>query len=57
MKQDILQRIAAVLNALNNVSVAGKANITNMAGSISLLEEVAAMVERAEIADESRKDG
>lgn len=38
MKDEIMQRLSAVINALNTVSVSGKHNYNTMAGSISILE-------------------
>lgn len=40
MKEFIMQRINAVLNALNNISVSGKQNLGNLSGSIAVLEEL-----------------
>lgn len=40
MKEEILQRINAVLAALNNITVCGKGNLTNLSGSIAVLEEL-----------------
>ncbi len=50
MKNEIMQRIAAVLNALNSVTVSGKHNLTNLSGSIAVIEEIAGMLENAEVA-------
>lgn len=44
MKDEIMNRLAAVLNALNAVSVNGKQNLANLSGSIAVIEEVAAML-------------
>ena len=49
MKDELLQRIYAVLNALNNISVSGKANLANLSGSIAMLEEIGTMLSEAEI--------
>jgi len=40
MKNEITGRLTAVLNALEQVSVHGKSNLTNLSGSIALIEEV-----------------
>ena len=40
MKEEILNRLVAVLNALDNISVHGKMNLANLSGSIAILEEV-----------------
>lgn len=49
MKEDIMQRLTVTLNALNSVSVSGKANIANLSGSIAMLEEVASLLNSAVI--------
>lgn len=49
MKDEIMQRLAAVLGALNHTTVCGKENLANLSGSIAVLEEVCGMLERAEI--------
>jgi len=54
MKDEIMNRLAAVLNALNAVSVNGKQNLANLSGSI---EEVAAMLSDASIEKASAADG
>lgn len=56
MKEDIMQRITVVLNALNSVSVNGKANLANLSGSIAMLEEIATMLNHAEITEEDKPD-
>ena len=49
MKDEIMQCIAVVLNALNTIPVSGKQNLANLSGSIATIEEVAKMLEGAEI--------
>lgn len=49
MKEDIMQRLTVILNALNSVSVSGKANLANLSGSIAMLEEVASLLNSAVI--------
>ena len=44
---EIAQRVAAVLNALNSISVSGKQNLAYLSGSITVLEEVQGMLQRA----------
>ena len=51
MKEDIMQKLSAVINALNNVSVCGKVNLGNMAGSINVLEEIAATLSTVELTE------
>lgn len=57
MKDEIMNRLAAVLNALNAVSVNGKQNLANLSGSIAVIEEVAAMLGEASIEKASAADG
>ena len=49
MRDDIMQRLTVVLNALNNTSVSGKANLANLSGSIAVLEEVCGILSEAAI--------
>ncbi len=49
MKDEIMQRLTVTLNALNNISVSGKANLANLSGSIAMLEEMAMLLNDAEI--------
>nr|DAZ23037.1 MAG TPA: hypothetical protein [Caudoviricetes sp.] len=49
MKEDIMQRLAVTINALNSISVSGKANLTNLSGSIAMLEEIGALLNSADI--------
>ena len=49
MRDDIMQRLTVVLNALNNTSVSGKANLANLSGSIAVLEEVCGILSEAVI--------
>ena len=56
MKNDILGRLSAVLSALNSVSVCGKANLANLSGSITMLEEVAQILNDAEIAEATKSE-
>ena len=44
-----------MLNALNNVYVKGKANLANLSGSIAILEEVADVLNNAEIVEATSK--
>ncbi len=53
MKNEIIQRIMSVINALNNVSVKGEQNLANMSGSITVLRETANMISQIKFADES----
>lgn len=49
MKDEIMQRLTVTLNALNSITVSGKANLANLSGSIAMLEEIGAMLSEAEI--------
>lgn len=44
-----MQRIAVILNALNSIPVSGKQNLANLSGSIAVLEEIAGILEGAEV--------
>jgi hypothetical protein len=56
MKDNIMQRLYAVLNALNNVSVSGKQNLANLSGSISVLEEVLNSLDGLDIIDPASQE-
>lgn len=56
MKEDIMQRITVVLNALNSVSVNGKANLANLSGSIAMLEEIASLLSHADVTEKNDSD-
>lgn len=56
MKEELTQRIGAVLNALNHISVSGKANLTNLSGSIAVLEEIASMLQGADVVPTAEED-
>lgn len=49
MKDEIMNRLNAVLNALNNIDVRGKANLANLSGSIAVIEETCAILADAEV--------
>ena len=46
MKDEVINRLVAVLNALDNISVRGKPNLANLSGSIAILEETFCLVVR-----------
>lgn len=56
MKNEIMQRIVSVINALNNVSVKGEQNLANLSGSITVLREVAEMVAASRIEEETESE-
>ncbi len=49
MKDEIMQRLAAVMQALNHISVMGKQNLDNLSGSIAILDETAGMLADVDI--------
>lgn len=59
MKDEIMQRLIAAVNALNTIPVSGKQNLANLSGSINVIEEVLGMLDGADIvqkAAEKAKD-
>lgn len=40
MKNEIIQNLSNVITALNGITVCGKHNLNNLAGSISILEQI-----------------
>lgn len=51
IKDDVLQKIGAVLGALNSINVSGRNNVNNLAGSMNILEELAKQLAQCEISD------
>lgn len=49
MKDEIMQRLIAAVNALNTIPVSGKQNLANLSGSINVIEEVLGMLDGADI--------
>ena len=47
MKEQILNEMADVLGALNNIYVKGRDNLGNLSGSIRVLEQIAAQIRAA----------
>lgn len=59
MKNEIIQKLGAVINALNNVYVKGEQNLANLSGSITILKEVAEQVNTLEVktfSEDKRKE-
>lgn len=56
MKNEIMQKLSAVINALNSISVSGKNNLANLSGSISVLEEVAVTLNDAIITEKEKEN-
>lgn len=44
MKEDIINRLAAVVGALNKVEVHGRSSIDNMSGSLRVLDDVISLL-------------
>ncbi len=57
MNKDICQRIASVINALNNVYVKGEQNLSYLSGSIALLREVLDTLSKEEVANLDKTEG
>lgn len=54
MKTEMIQKLGAVINALNNVYVKGEQNLANMSGSITILKEVAEQLAACEFAENKK---
>lgn len=55
MKEDILNNLSIVINALNTISVSGKANLANLSGSIVMIEEVVSTLNNCDIVESKLK--
>lgn len=49
MKEQIMQKLNAVIAALDNVSVSHNSNWRNMIGSIAVLEDILGLLDMCEI--------
>lgn len=56
MKNEIMQKLSAVINVLNSISVSGKNNLANLSGSISVLEEVAIILNDAIVTEKEKEN-
>lgn len=56
MKDEIMQRLVAAVNALNTIPVSGKQNLANMSGSINVIEEVLGMLDGADVVQKMAAD-
>lgn len=56
MKDEIMQRLIAVVNALNTIPVSGKQNLANLSGSINVVEEVLGMLDGADVTQKVTAD-
>ena len=54
MKDEIIQRLTIVVDALNTIPVSGKQNLANLSGSISVVEETIGMLRGADIVDAAK---
>lgn len=52
MKNEMIQKIGAVINALNNIYVKGEQNLANLSGSITVLKEVAEQINTCAFAED-----
>jgi hypothetical protein len=55
-KKEVIGRLNAVLNALNTISVSGKANVLNLGGCIALTEEIIQGLSKEEEKKEEPKE-
>ena len=55
MKEEIRQKLGAVVMTLNNIQVKGKANMSNMVGSISVLEDLYELFGRDDLVVEENR--
>lgn len=44
MKNEIMQKLYSVINALNTIEVKGKTNLANLYGSIEIIEGICKMI-------------
>lgn len=56
MKNEILQRLDAVIGALNRVFVCGVDNLGNQSGSIVMLEEVKRMLQSVDFVEDTKAE-
>ena len=49
MKDEIMQRLIAAVNAPNTIPVSGKQKLATLSGSINVIEEVLGMLDGADI--------
>lgn len=52
VKEQILDRLMAVYNALDRVSVCGKNNLINVSGSMAAIEEIERMIVACDIKEQ-----
>ena len=55
MKNEMIQKISAVINALNNIYVKGEQNLANLSGSITVLKEVAEQINACDFASQEKE--
>lgn len=54
MEEKIIKNLSAVLQALNAVTVSGKSNLSYLSGSIGVLEETVAILQRCDICEKKQ---
>ena len=54
-KEELIQKLSAVINALDNVEVKGRVNLMNLSGCIALLDEVCQDIANMDNADDTGK--
>lgn len=54
MKDEIMQKLVVVLNALNSIPVSGKQNLANLSGSIAVIEETIGILENSDIVETTK---
>ena len=54
-KEELIQKLSAVINALDNVEVKGRVNLMNLGGCIALLDEVCQDIVNMDNADDTGK--
>ncbi|MBQ7718747.1 MAG: hypothetical protein IJT38_05550 [Clostridia bacterium] len=54
-KEELIQKLSAVINALDNVEVKGRVNLMNLSGCIALLDEVCQDIVNMDNADDTGK--
>jgi hypothetical protein len=55
-KKEVIGHLSAMLNALNTISVSGKANVLNLGGCIALTEEIIQGLSKEEEKKEEPKE-
>lgn len=56
MKDEIMQKLVAVLGALNSISVNGKMNLANLSGSIAIVEEIGSLLDNCDVTEIAKQE-